>query len=150
MSIELFVLSDKQLSSMSEWQAAINSEGYPIRLDSERPFDALKGFLPAQLGDTDTGFECGHWAAEEFVRELPNVNFGHRWKYLLTFRWGGDFDQLQAAWMAAAAYAKATNGVVFDDQEGKIRTAAEAREAVGEIERGMPVVEAILRDLNKS
>jgi myosin-crossreactive antigen len=62
---------------------------------------------------------------------------------------GGDFDQLQVAWMAAAAYAKATGGVVFDDQEAKVRTAAEAREVVQEIERGMPAVEAMLRDLKR-
>jgi hypothetical protein len=147
--MELFVLSDKQLNSTLEWQAAIASEGYPVLLDDDGPLADLRGFLPAQLRGAETGFECSHWPADEFMREMSDVNFGHDWKYLLTFRWGGDFDQLQVAWMAAAAYAKATGGVVFDDQEAKVRTAAEAREVVQEIERGMPAVEAMLRDLKR-
>jgi hypothetical protein len=149
MAMELFVLSDKQLGSMSEWQAVIDEEGYPVRLDSARPFGALKGFLPARFRDAKTGFECSHWPADEFMRDMPEVNFGRDWKFLLTFRWGGDFDQLQAAWMAAAAYAKATDGVIFNEEEGKVRNATEAREIVEDIERGMPTVEAILRDLRR-
>src|ERR1700687_3386007 len=103
MAMELFVLSDEQLNSMAEWQAAIDSEGYPLRLDSETPFETLKGFLPAQLRDSKTGFECSHWQADKFMRGMSGVDFGHDWKCLLTFRWGGDFNQVQAAWMAAAA-----------------------------------------------
>lgn len=52
--------------------------------------------------------------------------------------------------MAATAYAKATNGVVYDEEAGKIRTAAEARTVVEQIEREMPQIEAMLRELSKS
>jgi hypothetical protein len=150
MAMELFVLSDKQLNSMAEWQAAVDSEGYPLRFDESTPIAALKGFLPATLRGVETGFECSHWQAERFMPEISRVNFGHDWKYLLAFRWGGDFNQLQSAWMAAVAYAKATGGIIFNDEEGKIHTATEARDIVQEIERGMPTVEAILRQFDQS
>jgi len=150
MAMEMFVLSDKQLSSIKDWQSAIDAERYPLQLEDEIPIEGLKGFLPARLRDHQTGFECAHWPAEEFMREVPQVNFGHDWKYVLAFRWIGDFNELQAAWMAGTAYASATDGVVFDDWEGKIRTPDEARQVVQEIQRDMPRVEAIVRELRRS
>jgi hypothetical protein len=150
MAMELFVLSDKQLNSVMEWQAAIDGEGYPLRLDGNKPIESLKGFLRAQLRDTRTGFECNVWPAEEFMREMSGVNFGHEWKHVLAFRWGGNLSQVPAVWMAAAAYAKATNGVVFDEEGGKIRSAADAQTVVGDVEREMPEIEALLRDLKST
>lgn len=96
MAMELFVLSDQQLDAVTEWQAAIHVEGYPLRLDGNRPIEALKGFLPARLRDTKTGFECDTWPAEELMRERPDVDFGRAWKYVLAFRWGGNLSQLPA------------------------------------------------------
>jgi hypothetical protein len=150
MAMELFVLSDRQLESIGAWQAAIDAEKFPLRLNDDRPLDVLKGFLPVLLRGIRTGFECGHWSAEVFIRGRPDVNFGHKWGYVLTFRWGGDLNQLQSAWMAAAAYAKATGGIVFDDEEGKVHTTAEALEMVKDIERGIPIAEAFLRDLKRT
>lgn len=150
MAMELFVLSDMQLQSVGAWQAAIDGEKFPLQLNNDRPLEVLKGFFPVLLRGIRTGFECGHWPAEVFMRERSDVNLDHEWGYVLTFRWGGDFNQLQSAWMAAAAYAKATGGIVFDDEEGKAHTAVEALEMVREIERGIPIAEAFLRDLKRT
>jgi len=148
--MELFVLSNMQLESVGAWQGAIDAEKFPLRLNDDRPLDALKGFLPVLLRGIRTGFECGHWPAEVFMRGRPAVNVGQEWRHVLTFRWGGDLNQLQSAWMAAAAYAKATGGIVFDDEEAKVHTAAEALEMVKDIERGIPIAEAFLRDLKRT
>lgn len=150
MAMELFVLSDKQLNSVVEWQAAIDGEGYPLRLVENKPIESLKGFLRAQLRDTKTGFECNVWPAGEFMREMPGVNFGHEWTHVLAFRWGGNLSQVPAVWMAATAYAKATNGVVFDEEAGKIRSVADAQTVVGDVEREMPEMEALLRGLKET
>lgn len=149
MAMELFVLSDQQLGTVVDWQAAIDAEGFPLRLQGNNVIETLKGFLPAQLRDTSTGFECNLWPADELMRDRPDVNFGHVWKYVLVLRWSGNLSQVPAAWMAATAYAKATNGVVFDEEPGKIRTPAEASIMVEEIERDMPRIEAMLRELIK-
>ena len=84
------------------------------------------------------------------MREMSSVNFGHEWKHVLAFRWGSNLNQVPAVWMAATAYAKATNGVVFDEEGGKIRSAADAQTVVGDVEREMPEMEALLRDLKST
>ena len=144
MAMELWVLSDKQLNTIEEWQGAIDAEGYPLQLSDETPFGELRGFLPAHLRGQLTGFECDHWPAREFMRDVHEISendFARDWKYVLAFRWRGDFNELRAAWMAGAAYAHATCGVIFDDQEAKIRNAAEAREVVRDVDRDDPVID---------
>lgn len=128
MAMELCVLSDRQLGSIAEWQVAINAEGFPLTLSDEQSLDEINGFLPAQFRGQPTGFECSHWSAAEFMRDMSKVDFGHAWKHVLALRWRADFDELRAAWIAGSAYARATDGIVFDDQEGKLRNAAEAIE----------------------
>jgi len=150
MAMELFVLSDEQLNSVADWQAAIDAEGYPLRLNGNKPMKSLKGFLPALLRDAKTGFECNLWPAEEFTQEISGADFGQKWKHVLALRWGGNLNQVPAVWMAATAYARATNGVVFDEEQGKICSAADARTVVDNIEREMPEMEAMLRGLNKT
>ena len=69
------------------------------------------------------------------MAEYPNVEFGHKWKYVLAFRWlGSKRDEMRAAWMAATAYARATDGVIFDELDGKVRTAEQALEVVRDLE----------------
>jgi hypothetical protein len=141
MSMEMWVLSDRELSSVAEWQAAIEAEGYPLRLDSTVQLQTHSGFLPAHLREKRTGFECDHFPADEFLSDMkqqnPDVDFGRDWKFVLAFRWGGSFNELEAASMAAAAYAAATDGVVVDDQEMKIRSAGEARQNTHDLVRGL-------------
>lgn len=152
MAMELWVLSDRQLNSIQEWQSAIDAERFPLRLSDERPFEQLNGFLPAYLRGEPTGFECSHWPADEFMQDMSKIDFGHAWKYVLAFRWRADFDELRAAWIAGSAYAHATEGIVFDDQEGKVRNAVEAGE-VARVEYETPdpdvhsAVDQVLRDL---
>jgi hypothetical protein len=156
MSMELWVFSDKRLGSIVEWQAAIDAEGYALSLEKDASFENLNGFLPCHLGGEPTGFECYHDDAEKLIRNNSNLNFGHAWKYALGFRWvGSKVNELRAAWMAGTAYAQATDGAIFDDQESKFRNATEARDVVRDVERDMPeidrkaLVDQILRDLSE-
>jgi hypothetical protein len=73
---------------------------------------------------------------------------------VLALRWvGSKVDELRAAWMAGTAYAQATDGVIFDDQEGKFRNATEARDVVRDVELDIPdidrkaLVDQVLQDL---
>lgn len=152
MSMELWIFSDRQLSSIVDWQAAIDAEGYPLKLGDATPLENLKGFLPAQLRGGPAGFECYHDDAADLLSRNPDINFGHAWSFALGLRWvGSSLGELRAAWMAATAYAVATDGMIFDDQEGKFRNAIEAREVVRDVERDVPnmdwVVDEVLRDL---
>ena len=105
MSMELYVLSDHRLESIDEWQRAIDVGGFPVRLFTGRPFIELSGVLPVQLGDRQTAFECGHWDPGDLVETYTDIDFGHRWKYTLAFRWTGNPYEGIAAYMAGSAYA---------------------------------------------
>ena len=136
MSIEIFVLSDRRLASMAEWQQAINQEGFNLRLDTSRPIEALGGHLPVQRGEQDAGFECDHFDPAEILDDenLADIDFGHRWTHLLAFRFGGDFHALWGAFAAAAAYARATGGVVFDGESGEVLQPDNAAEIARSVE----------------
>lgn len=150
MSMEIWVLSDRQLKSTAEWQAAINAERYPLQLSDDVEFEALRGFLPMRLRGEQSGCECYHDPADELIKANANVDFGRAWKYVLGFRWGANLGAMQAAWMAATAYAAATNGIVVDDQELKIRTASESRREIEDIVQSLPKMDEVLRDFKAS
>ena len=85
-------------------------------------FDALDGMVARARG---TASDAG-----ELIDDYTDIDFGHRWKHVLAFRWGADFAACLSAYMAATAYAKATDGVVFDPQEGEVLTPPKALEVV--------------------
>jgi hypothetical protein len=142
MSMEIHAFSDRQLASIEAWQRAIAAAGFDLRLTAECPFEALQGFLPAQAGGHATGFECYHDDARELMAGCAGVDFGRPWKHALSFRWGGDLAECLAAYMAAAAYAESTDGVLFDAEEGQILSPQKAVETAREMERYLRAIEA--------
>lgn len=139
MSMELHVLSDRRLNSTAEWQRAINSSSYPVQLSAGIQFASINGFAPVAFNNVQTGFEFFHDNASKVMDFLGSKNFSRQYKYALGFRWRGtSLDELQAAWMAATAYASATGGIVFDHEAGKALSLLEARAAVDQIVRNSP------------
>ena len=149
MAMEIHVLSDQRLTSITEWQRVIDAEAFPLRLSPDVQLDTVSGFLPAQLDGKNTGFECYHDNADALINGDSEINFGRRWKFALGFRFVGDFTELRAAWMAATAYARATAGVVYDPQEGRLYSAPEALQAVRQIERDWPAFESAVQAVTR-
>ena len=109
MAMEFFVLSDRRLASIAEWQQAITAEGFQLLLSTETPFEAVNGFLPVRLGEKpadvectkaldvfasalgeqQAGFECSHCDPLDLINRHPEVDFGRRWSRVLRFRWDG-------------------------------------------------------------
>ena len=147
MAMEIYVISDNELTSISTWQQAIDLEVFDLRLSTETPFDSLEGFLPVLSGGQMTGFECDHWAIDDVIGTYPDMDFGRAWRCVLAFRWIGDLDEMHAAWMAAAAYAQAVDGIVFDPQEGKIFTPRQAVDVVRQIEHDMPRMKEAMQEI---
>lgn len=81
MSIEIYAFSDRR--SMAAWQAAIDAEGFDLVLDQQRPFEQLRGYLPARRGDRQAGFECDHFDPAEIIESAPDIDFGRRWAHVL-------------------------------------------------------------------
>jgi hypothetical protein len=146
MSMEIHVLSERRLASMEEWQQAIDAEGFPLRLCDKAPFDALSGHLPVERADQrDGGFECYHDHIADILDCYDDVDFGGPWSFILSFRWGGDFAACASAWMAAAAYAKAVGGIVFDPQEDDLFSPQKALAMARDIDHDVPALEAEMR-----
>ena len=75
---------------------------------------------PAKLNDEQTGFECYLDDGWETIRFIGASNFDHIWKYALGLRWlGTQMNELYSAWMAATAYAKATDGIILTMRKEK-------------------------------
>lgn len=153
MSIEIYVFSDRRLPSLVEWQRSIDAEGIALFLPSDTSISDLRGYLPVRVGTMPIGFECDHWDAQGLIAFYPDVEFGRPWSYCLAFRWGSDFDEGLAAYEAAAAYAKATNGVVFDPQDGVVMSPQRAFEVARQMQADMPkmkeAVQAAILKLRK-
>jgi hypothetical protein len=147
MSIGVFVLSDSELRSIADWQNAIRAEEFPLHLSTDVQFEAVHGFLPVHLADKRTGFECYHDDSLALMSVYDSIDFGRGWTKALGFRFSGDFNELLAGWMAATAYARATDGVVFDPQESKVLTPQQALDVTRRIEQDLPAYERVMRDL---
>jgi hypothetical protein len=146
MSMEITVVSDISLDSIAAWQQAIDTRGFDLALDEQATFQSLRGFLPATVGGKVTGFECFHDVAQELAKSYDDRALRRDWKRALSFR-GGGFDECLTAWMAATAYATATKGVVFDQQEGKLLRPQDALAATRMIEKERPAYEQMMRDV---
>jgi hypothetical protein len=144
MSMEIYVLSDRQLNSLAEWQKAIDAGGFALALSSGRPFPALGGFLPVKVMGAQSGFECDHWKAGDVQKTYSDIGFSHQWQYCLAFRWGADLKACLAAYMAAAAYTFATNGALLDCEQGALLSAREAVQTARDVERQLPAMEQAL------
>jgi hypothetical protein len=121
MAMEIYVLSDRVLDSMIEWQRAIDAEKFPtsVRLFNGTTVALLSGLLPARYGSGNSGFECDHWAVQSIFDDYPAA-LDRPWRYALAFRFGSRPGELESAWMAATAYARATGGVIFDTEEARV------------------------------
>jgi len=150
MSMELHILSDRRLVTSTEWQRAIATEKYPLRLQAGIDLLKLRGFLPAWLDEKNTGFECFEDDASSVMTFLGPEKFDRHWRFALGLRWlGSKLDELQAAWMAAVAYASATEGIIFGHEEGKAFTPELARDVVRNIDSDAVKLDALLKKIEE-
>jgi hypothetical protein len=125
---------------MREWQEAATHLLFPIKF-SPGPVNEVKGFLPVSWKDRSTGFECNHWTVGDIQESYKDVKIDQRFTSALVFRWGSDFYELVAALQAAAAYAMATDGMVFDCEAEEIYNIDRAVKIARETEAALPQVE---------
>jgi hypothetical protein len=142
MAMQICVLSDERLNSIAEWQKSIDAEGFALQLSDAEP----ERNLVARLRGEETSTEYDVHDFSELKDAFGHINFGRNWRYAITFTWSSDFAEEIAAWMAATAYARATNGVIFDEQEGKIFTPEESLKIANDTEQRRPAMEAMLQN----
>jgi hypothetical protein len=134
MSMEICVFSDRILGSIAEWQQAIDAEGLPLRLSGD-----IDGILLGQLHDESTDFEFHPRDAQEMMEFYGPAKFDRKWKYAFAFIWGGlNVNNAPGSWMAATAYARATSGVIYDEEEGKLFSPTAALDVARDLEQFLP------------
>jgi hypothetical protein len=150
MSMQIEIFSNRRLATTAEWQSALDVEKFPLRLSADVILESSGGFFPMLLNGKPAGFECYHDDADAMMKELGEHHFNQRWRFALGLRWlGSNLDELEAAWMAATAYAMATDGVLFDFEQGKVLSLDEARGLIRQIIVDRPRLEAFIEDIKK-
>jgi hypothetical protein len=136
MAVELYIfVEDSRLPSRDAWQQTIQELGFPAVLDRSLDLRRDTGFTPTNFRDQATGFEFSLDSATEVLSSYPHIakRVGGRDK-CVTFRWGGDLLECGAALSAAAALAKAADGIYFYPDDD---LCYEAEEAVATIRRDL-------------
>ncbi len=105
MSMELHVfLSKRTLPDVRGWQAAIDSLGFDVKLDSVVNVGTDSGFWPAVFKGRDSGFEFDVMPASDVVEAYPHLAVRLSGLDIVgNFRWGGDLNEMACALAAAAA-----------------------------------------------
>lgn len=146
MSMELYVFSDKKLSSIAEWNAILSTEGFEVEI-ADDPIESLDGHQPTKLRGRDVWLEFNHWDAKRFLAEETYIQPDRQWTCLLALRWSFDVYAAPAAYMAASAYAKATSGVIYDCEEGRFISWKEGGKIARNLDERAPILEAHLRQI---
>jgi hypothetical protein len=134
MSMQICFFSDRILGSIAEWQQAIDAEGLPLRLSGD-----IDGILLGQLHDESTDFEFHPRDAQEMMESYGPAKFDRKWKYAFVFIWGGlNVNNGPGSWMAATAYARATSGVIYDEEDSKLYSPAAALDVARDLEQFLP------------
>jgi hypothetical protein len=131
MSDGLYVLHDCDLPPVGEWQAALDAMGLELALDPGLDPASHSGYFPARLGGDETGFELDREDASEVLADGA-VPTDRHWKHAALLTWH-DETELLAAYMAGAALARATDGLVYDPLDERVFTPDQALNKIGEI-----------------
>ncbi|MGU3542807.1 hypothetical protein [Methylobacterium sp. A52T] len=125
MSMEAYALCARAMPSVAEWQAAIDEIGFDLKLDAVRMPPATQGHLPATWRRREAGFECQIVPLSDLTDTYTDIDFGGPWTCVYAFYFA-TLPACAGAWMAVAACAARSGGIVFDPQEGHLLTAEDA------------------------
>ena len=122
--MELYVFLNKDdMLSPANWQQAISKSGFDLRLNCDFDQFTFTGFLPCKLQERTTGFEY-YFSPKEDVA-APGTYLApvtEPFDSVVSFVWGGNFNELTAVLMASAALADSCNSLlhlVGDDSSVK-------------------------------
>jgi hypothetical protein len=121
MSMALSVFVRDPLPSPREVQDALDQLGLGLSIDDlSTAFDASAGFRPMHFGSGDSIKETGVETYVEHAETHPTQTLAlhPQFNRVIWFRWSSRFDEWFCALALGAAIAKATGGVVFDDEQG--------------------------------
>ncbi|MCJ2140031.1 hypothetical protein [Methylobacterium sp. E-066] len=75
MTMEVYALCRQPMSSILEWQAAIDAIGFDLTLKSDQIPPAASGHLPATWQGREAGFECSVIPFSDLAETYPETDF---------------------------------------------------------------------------
>jgi hypothetical protein len=125
MAVEMHVFFRGKLPDKRALSRAMAALGFPLTV----PAGSLErqcGFMPMRLRREESGVEFDVFEGRETVEELAGKDIDPSFDRSANFRWAGSEDEMLSGLCAAAALAKLVNGIVLEEQEGKLLSADEA------------------------
>lgn len=118
MSYDMMVyLKRSNMPSPQDWQKAIISDGFPVRLDSDFDVDSFSGFLPCPVEGKLSGFE--YHSSVLTADDERDVGVPADADFSILFCLGPQPLELMSALAAASVLAEVSGGVLCDLQEGE-------------------------------
>ena len=114
MSATLYVSCKKaSLPTRDQWQAAIKAAGFDLEI---KPFEwrTQSGFMPVKYKKSPTGFEVMVEDAKPVAKQL-GITLPVENDVVVSFVFGSDPEECDAATCASAALAQCVGGAYFDE-----------------------------------
>lgn len=113
----VFALSNRDLGSIADWQAALDARDFLVRLRLDTLTFAADALSHGVLGDRPVDFLAERRSTQEVVGPT-HPDEVRRWRFAYAFDSLGRLEQSLAANMMAIAFATATGGVIFSTRAG--------------------------------
>jgi hypothetical protein len=130
MSMEMRVFFVGPVPTAEALERTMVEIGLPFRITDHVSLGDHSGFLPMTYGSgndqEETGVEVYSDPAGPDIDDLGITGVDPTFVNQVSFRWGGDMMACVAAEALAAAIAKLTGGIVYEDTEGVLKTTPEA------------------------
>ena len=144
MSIEMNVFFRGELPDTAALTRTMQELGFPVSVARrDYPLEGQKGFTPMLVRGKESGAEFyieeGRDAIEEIAIPERLNEIDPRFNRSVSFRFGGNWNELLCGICAATAVAKLVDGIVYEPQDGALwpldHAVREARKMVAIIEK---------------
>ena len=144
MSIEMNVFFRGELPDTAALTRTMQELGFPISVvRRDYPLEGQKGFTPMLVRGKESGAELhideGRDAIKEIAIPERLKDIDPRFDRSVSFRFGGNWNELLCGICAATAIAKLVDGIVYEPQDGALwpldHAIREARKMIEIVER---------------
>ena len=130
MSMTLYVVIALQdVPNTDVLNISINELSVPVVLESNIEISEHSGYLPAKLDGKNSGTETYVSSYSEFIEYLPEHDTpSFEEPVVITFKWGGDFQEASVSMYLAYVLSKKSDTIVFEPQSEIFLTAEQLLE----------------------
>jgi hypothetical protein len=129
MAMEIHVFFRGTLPTKAALGRTMKELGFPLSVKpATGSLEGHSGYMPMRLRREETGVEFDIFGGRSVIDEFGFEGVDPSLDRVANFRWGGDEDEMLAALCGAAALAKLTNGIVFDEAGDRLLSPDQAIE----------------------